>query len=257
MKRGVAEDQMKEQAALYALGTLTEEEARRFEEHIASGCEDCERELQAYQSVVFELGYSAIEEEPPAEVRGKLLARLAEESQPSRSDENTGRGVEVPGGLDAEEPGSRGAEAPGDLGAGEPGCKGAEEQLPGPPAPALTGTQASLPHGSLVTLRLKDDGWREVLEGVFVRRLYLDEKSGVATSLVKMLPGARLPKHRHLGIEQLLVLEGDCHIHGQVLGPGDYHHAPAGSIHEVTYTLNGTMFLLIAPEKYECLEQQS
>jgi quercetin dioxygenase-like cupin family protein len=74
------------------------------------------------------------------------------------------------------------------------------------------------------------------------------------TSLVRMLPGTRLPMHRHKGVEQFFVLEGDCHVHDEVLGPGDYHRAEAGSIHESTYTESGTLFLLIAPPDYEIIK---
>ena len=76
----------------------------------------------------------------------------------------------------------------------------------------------------------------------------------IATSLVRMLPGTALPVHQHIGVEQFFVIEGDCHVAGQKLTPGDYHRAEAGSIHESTYTVDGTLFLLIAPERYEVLD---
>ena len=69
-----------------------------------------------------------------------------------------------------------------------------------------------------------------------------------------MLPGVALPPHKHLGDEQFYVLEGDCHVRGARLGPGDFHYAAAGSIHESTYTVEGTTFLLIAPAGYEILQ---
>jgi anti-sigma factor ChrR (cupin superfamily) len=68
-----------------------------------------------------------------------------------------------------------------------------------------------------------------------------------------MLPGTSLSVHKHIGIEQFFILEGDCNVAGQNLGPGDYHRAEKGSIHESTYTVNGTLFLLIAPQRYEVL----
>jgi len=63
-----------------------------------------------------------------------------------------------------------------------------------------------------------------------------------------------LPPHQHLGVEQFFVIEGDCNVAGQRLEPGDYHRAKEGSTHETTYTTGGTMFLLIAPERYAVLE---
>jgi anti-sigma factor ChrR (cupin superfamily) len=96
--------------------------------------------------------------------------------------------------------------------------------------------------------------WQEVQEGVLLKKLYSDRLTGIATSLVRMLPGTSLPVHRHVGVEQFLVIEGDCNVAGQKLGPGDYHRAEAGSIHDTTYTVDGTLFLLIAPERYEVLD---
>jgi anti-sigma factor ChrR (cupin superfamily) len=105
-----------------------------------------------------------------------------------------------------------------------------------------------------VSIRGEEGEWRELQEGVLIKRLYVDHSIGLATSLVKMLPGTSLPRHRHNGVEQFYVIEGDCHVHGETLGPGDYHRAEAGSIHNRTYTLQGTMFLLVAPPSYEVLE---
>jgi anti-sigma factor ChrR (cupin superfamily) len=68
-----------------------------------------------------------------------------------------------------------------------------------------------------------------------------------------MLPGTRLPAHRHIGAEQFFILEGDCNVHGQSLGPGDFHIAASDTVHESTYTVNGTLFLLIGPRGYEIL----
>ena len=105
-----------------------------------------------------------------------------------------------------------------------------------------------------VSIRGEEGEWREVQEGVLMKQLYVDHSIGLATSLVRMLPGTSLPRHRHNGVEQFYVIEGDCHVHDETLGPGDYHRADAGSIHNTTYTLQGTTFLLVAPVTYEVLE---
>ena len=104
-----------------------------------------------------------------------------------------------------------------------------------------------------ISIRASEGEWREMQAGVMLKQLYVDHASGIATSLVKMLPGTSLPPHEHSRPEQFYVLEGDCYVRGQRLGPGDYHRAEAGSIHESTYTVDGTMFLLVAPERYEVL----
>jgi len=103
---------------------------------------------------------------------------------------------------------------------------------------------------------IKKEGldWQEVTGGIFIKQLSVDAASGIATSLVKMLPGKRLARHKHHGSEQLFILEGDCYIQGEELGPGDYHIAEDGTIHDSTYTVGGTTFLLIAPVTYEFLD---
>jgi quercetin dioxygenase-like cupin family protein len=61
-----------------------------------------------------------------------------------------------------------------------------------------------------------------------------------------MEPGARLPGHHHRTAEQFYMLEGDAYVTGQVLHPGDYYRAPAGTTHDVTYTQAGCLFLLVS-----------
>ncbi|HKS43255.1 MAG TPA: cupin domain-containing protein [Blastocatellia bacterium] len=107
-----------------------------------------------------------------------------------------------------------------------------------------------------VSIRSNDGKWMEAQEGIFCKPLYFDKASGMATSLVRMGPGTSLTAHKHEGVEQFFILEGDCNVCGEILGPGDYHRAPAGTIHESTSTVNGTMFLLVAPLQYEGLKVQ-
>jgi anti-sigma factor ChrR (cupin superfamily) len=105
-----------------------------------------------------------------------------------------------------------------------------------------------------VSIQAAQGEWQEVQAGILLKTLYVDQASGIATSLVRMMAGTALPAHQHLGVEQFYVIEGDCNVDGQRLGPGDYHRAASGSIHDTTYTVDGTLFLLIAPEQYEILE---
>jgi len=81
MKHMMAEDEIREQAALYALGALDQEEARAFEEHLTEGCEVCHSELGPFAAVVLSLALAPLEQEPSPAVREKLLARLTVESQ--------------------------------------------------------------------------------------------------------------------------------------------------------------------------------
>jgi len=68
--------------------------------------------------------------------------------------------------------------------------------------------------------------------GVETRALVADPQSGLLTVLTKMAPGARLPDHEHVRIEQTYVLEGALHCDEGVCKPGDFVWRPAGSRHE-------------------------
>ncbi|MFN0108856.1 MAG: cupin domain-containing protein [Blastocatellia bacterium] len=114
---------------------------------------------------------------------------------------------------------------------------------------------ASPAQASPVFSLLANEGdWTEIGPGLTAKTLFIDQTRGFVTSLVKMAPGGALPPHRHTGEEQFYVLEGDCNVYGARLGPGDFHRAAAGSVHESTYTVDGTTFLLIAPADYEILQ---
>src|SRR5947209_15250952 len=77
------EDQMKERALLYALGTLTQNEARTFEDHLGDGCRDCEAELRVLEQVTRSLAFEAAEIEPPAHVFERLVKFITKEQRPA------------------------------------------------------------------------------------------------------------------------------------------------------------------------------
>ncbi|MEK6408297.1 MAG: cupin domain-containing protein [Acidobacteriota bacterium] len=197
----LAAHEMTDVAALYALGALSQHEARSFEEHLAEGCDACSAELESFAETVRALAFSARDEQPPARVRAELFARLSK-SASGRPDESARAG-------DAKQ---------------------------------------------VVSVLASEGEWRELQKGVLLKNFYVDQATGIATSLVRMQPGTALPIHQHIGVEQFFVIEGDCNVAGQRLGPGDYHRAEAGSIHQTTYTVDGTLFLLVAPERYEVLD---
>jgi anti-sigma factor ChrR (cupin superfamily) len=68
--------------------------------------------------------------------------------------------------------------------------------------------------------------------GVETKALVTDPASGLLTVLTKMAPGARLPDHEHVLVEQTLVLEGALHCGEGVCRAGDFVWRPAGSRHE-------------------------
>lgn len=109
-------------------------------------------------------------------------------------------------------------------------------------------TEQSAPAQTL-TVYAGEGEWKELSEGVFVKQLYADEKKGTITSLFKLLPGAHVHAHKHLGVEECLVLEGDFHVNELILGPGDYHRAEEGSVHQHLYSEKGNLLLIISPQE--------
>lgn len=78
------------------------------------------------------------------------------------------------------------------------------------------------------------------------------EPSGAMTVLTKIAPGAKLPDHEHVRIEQTWVLEGTLHCGEGVCKAGDFVWRPAGSRHEAWGGPEGCLALAIfqAPNRF-------
>jgi anti-sigma factor ChrR (cupin superfamily) len=68
--------------------------------------------------------------------------------------------------------------------------------------------------------------------GVETKTLLVDRKTGLVTLLLKMAPGAKLPDHEHVEIEQTYVLEGSLVCPEGECKAGEFVWRPAGSRHE-------------------------
>jgi anti-sigma-K factor RskA len=77
-----ATEELRELAALYALGSLTQQEARSFEIHIAEGCSVCSSELDKFRHATAGIGFAAAEIPAPEYIRDLLSARIDREPQP-------------------------------------------------------------------------------------------------------------------------------------------------------------------------------
>ena len=203
MTHTTKDEEAQGRAALYALGALDPEEARDFEEHAAE-CEPCAEELRCFRSVAAALAIAPAEAEPPADVRSRLLARVAEGDGPKA---------------------------------------GAE---------AASGGEAA---AGFLVVRKGEGRWRPTGDaGISYKLLYADAERGTYTTLVRMEPGSRIPAHRHLGVEQCLVLEGDVRAGDTGMSAGDFNCSLAGSLHEEIVTDGGALLLFVSPERYEVVE---
>lgn len=196
-------EKITEQAALYALGMLSQSEANAFERCLSDKREGYAEEFAAFDAVVAALALAAPEQTPSELTRKRLLGAVASEAETAE-------------------------------------------------IPVVQKSQLSTPQ--FHSLRLDEGKWNRLAEGVFVKTLFIDREKDLVTSLVKLEPGARFPRHRHPGIEESVVILGDCHVNGDVLTPGDYRRADAGTTDGEITTINGTTYLVIASRKVEILE---
>ena len=74
--------------------------------------------------------------------------------------------------------------------------------------------------------------WRETrFPGVEIKTLFEDQETGLLTTLVRMAPGASLPDHEHVRIEQTYVIEGSLVDDEGTALAGAFVWRPAGSRH--------------------------
>jgi anti-sigma factor ChrR (cupin superfamily) len=81
--------------------------------------------------------------------------------------------------------------------------------------------------------------------GVEAKTLLFERDSGLATVLMRMAPGAKLPDHEHVLIEQTFVLEGSLLCGEGECKAGDFVWRPAGSRHEAWGGPQGGVMLAI------------
>jgi anti-sigma factor ChrR (cupin superfamily) len=88
--------------------------------------------------------------------------------------------------------------------------------------------------------------------GVEGKTLVVDRETGVITALMKFAPGARLPDHEHMRIEQTYVLEGSLMCGEGECKAGEFVWRPAGSRHEAWAGPDGGLMLAIfqIPNKF-------
>jgi len=88
--------------------------------------------------------------------------------------------------------------------------------------------------------------------GIEMKTLVFDRASGVVTSLMRMAPGAKLPDHEHMQIEQTYVLEGSLMCGEGECKAGEFVWRPAGSRHEAWGGPKGGTMLAIfqMPNKF-------
>lgn len=218
-----------ELTALEALGVLASEDRARLEELLQEGSDAARAALASFRETVGAMtrAIGEGEESPPPELASRLRARIAKVEQSESGAERTSQN-------------SRSVTAPSP-----------------PPVQVwkhwLKRDDAARENG-LHVVRHDDGDWEETgAPGVRAKSLYTDPDRRYVTMLVRMAPGASYPSHRHAGVEECFVLEGDLRVGSTLLRAGDYQRADSQSSHEVQSTEHGCLLLLVSSQDDELL----
>lgn len=95
------------------------------------------------------------------------------------------------------------------------------------------------------------------VEGVRVRRLFVDPVADRVTMLVSMDAGTAYPAHRHGGVEECFVIEGDLHGPDFEMKAGDYQRLSGGSTHGVQATRAGCLLFIVSSMHDELLPERA
>ena len=94
--------------------------------------------------------------------------------------------------------------------------------------------------------------WQETrFPGVTMKVLMEDKETGLVTGLFRFEPGARLPFHEHVAIEQSYVLEGSLKDDEGEATAGNFVWRPAGNSHDA-WSPDGCLVLsvFLKPNKF-------
>ena len=122
-------------------------------------------------------------------------------------------------------------------------------------AVTATANKTADPHSHVV--RPANMEWQKTrFPGCEVKTLLFDRESGLVTALMHFAPGAVLPDHEHVKIEQTYVIEGrlldlEGPDAGLEVGPGEFVWREAGSRHVAVAPEGGLMIAMFQiPNKF-------
>jgi anti-sigma factor ChrR (cupin superfamily) len=90
--------------------------------------------------------------------------------------------------------------------------------------------------------------WTEAAPGISVKLLATDMERNRVSMLVRLAPGAEYPPHRHHGVEELHMLEGELIVDDTILYAGDYLRSEPSTVDRRVWSETGcTGVLLTSP----------
>jgi anti-sigma factor ChrR (cupin superfamily) len=95
------------------------------------------------------------------------------------------------------------------------------------------------------TERDAEPPWEEAGPGIEYKMLATDAATQRVSLLVRLAPGAAYPPHRHAGLEELYLLDGELWIEERKLVPGDYNRAEPGTADQRVWSETGCTCVLL------------
>lgn len=125
-------------------------------------------------------------------------------------------------------------------------------------AEAAARTASSPPEGffrvkpGVTGVRTSTAAWiASPIPGIEYKLVARDPERGTRTQLVRFAAGARYPRHRHAGTEEIFLLEGTVQVNGVLLRAGDYCRSEPGTEEFGTFSETGGLALIVSSERDE------
>jgi ChrR-like protein with cupin domain len=91
--------------------------------------------------------------------------------------------------------------------------------------------------------------WQQAAPGISVKLLATDEERHRVSMLVRLAPGTDYPPHRHAGVEELHLLDGELIVDDKTLQPGDHIRAETGSEDHRVWSGTGCTCVLLTSSR--------
>ncbi|MGH6689789.1 MAG: cupin domain-containing protein [Gammaproteobacteria bacterium] len=93
--------------------------------------------------------------------------------------------------------------------------------------------------------RWAEPEWKEVAPGISCKLLATDSEKNRVSMLVRLAPGTDYPPHRHAGVEELYMLDGELIVDDQRFHPGDHRRGEPGGVDHRVWSETGCTCVLI------------
>lgn len=91
----------------------------------------------------------------------------------------------------------------------------------------------------------REPEWEDVAPGISCKLLATDAERDRVSMLVRLAPDTAYPPHRHAGVEELFLLQGELWIEDRKLYPGDYNRGEPGAADKRVWSETGCVCVLI------------